>query len=695
MTASSAGAREWLLVLGAGASTGRPTSLPAFPALAAGVLQAIGWRATPTPGGTMWTHGRYPSFSAPDLAPEVLFGTLTRFGLAFAPQIATVLRDRPPNAVHHIAGEVLSQRGIVWTTNVDDAIESACPRSPRRCGPASHLAPDVLAPLSDSAPGMLVKFHGSVEAAHTLAFTDRELLEPLPDAVRAHLAGLAAGRVVVLYGYAGADADLFELLDDVFDRAREILWFEPFARRRSEIMRAFPSAAVRFVPSEVSDDMAAAVRATASAFVDLATDAGIVTDDALLAALLDVRDPPAVPTLRLSAPSAIANARLVERFGGPGNDVVALRQARIDDLRHMRVDALRGHLRWALGLSLYRRGIAAKVVDRLASHRWLLARLKPRRARDYVITRACALRLQQRDWRALEEFACWATRHRTDPSDLYYRAQARRYALRLDEALADATGAAAGLSTARDPERRAGAILELGCVAVSQGRFEDALRAAFELSERTGRYAIPRWRAWGAWLEAVAACHLLQIPRARAALAAARGRFAGEGLAGPVADVRCGELLSDRVALALGRRVTLDVDLSDAEQLGGRYVDDRCLVLADLLLADGDRGAAKTLLQRVAAHPSCPAGAAWADLGLAEIARLDGDPGAGDAFARTARHAAARGAHWLAAQAAIGLELCGDQRAAATRSTLPALVADRLSLSPRGVGDPRVLWMLT
>jgi hypothetical protein len=34
---------DWLLFLGAGASVGPPARLPAFPALAAGVLRGIGW----------------------------------------------------------------------------------------------------------------------------------------------------------------------------------------------------------------------------------------------------------------------------------------------------------------------------------------------------------------------------------------------------------------------------------------------------------------------------------------------------------------------------------------------------------------------------------------------------------------------------------------------------------------------------
>ena len=35
-------------------------------------------------------------------------------------------------------------------------------------------------------------------------------------------------------------------------------------------------------------------------------------------------------------------------------------------------------------------------------------------------------------------------------------------------------------------------------MAVYRGHFDEALRAGFELRYRTGRFAIPRWQAWGA-----------------------------------------------------------------------------------------------------------------------------------------------------------------------------------------------------
>jgi hypothetical protein len=356
-------------------------------------------------------------------------------------------------------------------------------------------------------------------------------------------------------------------------------------------------------------------------------------------------------------------------------------------------------LRWSLSLSLYGGGLAARAVDWLTAHRRVLAHLRPASVRGYVITRGHALRLQRRDWLAVDELATWAVHHRPgggQATDFYYRAHARRYALRVTEGAADADAAATGLSASADPERHAGAVLEQGCLAIYQGRFKRALRVAFELRYRTGRYAIPRWQAWGAWLEAVALCHAGRPASAREAVSAAQPRFEGEGLPGPIADLRTATLLAARVELALGgdRGIEASGDqLSDAEALGGRYVDDRCLVLADLALARGGVDDAGVLLRRVAGRPSCPVAGAWAALGLAEVRRLGGDTtGAADDFQRVGHLGAERGAWWLQAQAAIGLEICGTRRD--EWSGVPDDVR-QAAQERRALGASRVLWMMT
>jgi hypothetical protein len=676
------------MFLGAGASVPAPSGMPTFQMLSAAVLESIGWRLSSD--GELWARPPYPEFSWPAMAPEVLFGALSQFGVQFAEAIAQTLRGTAPNAVHDIAARVLARGGLVWTTNIDDGIEHACLAAPSRAGSASHIAPALLKPLGETAPGTLVKFHGTVEDARTLAFTDRELLAPLDPPVVRHLSQLAAGRLMVLYGYAGADADLFDLLDGAFSAAREIIWFEPDPERRSEIERSFPGTTPRFLPSALPTEAADRRTATARAFLDLANQAGLAPDRVLVTAFLH-GGAPRPPELPPSHPPGITHARIVERFGRPGDDLDALVCARREDRRNLRIDALPGHLRWTLNRSLYGGGGAARLVEWLTTHRRVLASMRPRSLREYLITRGCALRLLNRDWQSLGEFATWAARQRNNPSDLYYRAQAGRYAMRIRAARADAEGARAGLSAARDPERHAGAVLEEGCLAVYEGRFAEAVRAGFELRRRTGRYAIGRWQAWGAWLEAVALCHLARPEEAREALDMAGERFSAEGRPGPVADVDSGRLLAARVEIALGGDPPVHPDLDTAVRLRGRYADDRRLILADIELARGNRTAAAELLHAVSQAPSCPVADAWSQLGLAEVARLARDPEAADRFATVGELADTRGAYWLAAQAVVGLRLCGDPREQTFATHLPADLSTALAV--RTLGNPRVLWM--
>jgi hypothetical protein len=701
------GAEDWVLFLGAGASVAGPTRLPTFDVLAAAVLRGLGWDEPGDGRDGRWTHPSYPSFRPPSLAPEVLFGTLRIFDIEFADKVAAALTADEPNAVHCVAAEVLARGGTVWTTNIDSAVELACLRQEvtvKVAGRAADRAPRRLRPLAASGPGWLVKFHGTGEALETLAFTDRELIAPLAAADAGHLAGLGAGKTVVLYGYAGADPDLFGLLDEVFERADRVIWFEPSQRRREEIERAFPAADLEFRPAVVPSQAAAARAATGRAFLELAGEAGVAVESGLADALLDQSEgSPSLEPFALAEPAGVTQARLVERFGFAGDDRVALRTARHLDLRERRLDSLAAHLRWARNNSVYDEGALADAMEWLAGRPWLLAKLRPLGLRDYLITRACGVLLQKGHWRELEGFADWAVRTRSasgdaNPSDLYYRAHARSYTLRIGVASRDAEEARAGLSSSSDPERHAGAVLEVGRMAIYRGRFEEALRAGFELRHRTGRFAIPRWQAWGAWLEAVALCHLGEPGRAREPLAAARERFQGEGRDGPLQDVRTVELLADRVALAQDALQELpDLD-EDPRLLRGRYRDDRCLVTADLAIGLGNLELARERLEGVVQRPAVPIAPVWARLALAELDRLEGrEQGAAEAFVDLAEGAKRGEAWWLQAQAAIGASLCHDRRAAAiweeTRRQLP----DEMTTdSPKDLtcGEPRVLWTL-
>jgi hypothetical protein len=576
---------------------------------------------------------------------------------------------------------------------------------------AADRAANLLVPLIDAAPGTLVKLHGTAAIPGTMAFTDLELISPLGAPDTEHLARLADGRTVVFYGYAGADADLSDLVDEVLARARSVVWFEPYAAAHSDIARAFRHRdRIEFVPS-LAPGQTADVPATVAGFLELAVVAGAQIPADLIDQLRINEPLPLPPTLRLAEPSGISQARLVERFGGPASHDRALRVARRADLRARRWRTAPGHARWLVTRSLYRGGLAADAVRALAKRRELLAHLRPRRLRDYVITRQLALLLQASDPPALGEFAQWATSVRATPegrpypNDLYYRAQARRYELQPELARADANAAVEGLASVplRDPERLAGALLESGFAAIYQGRFDDALARAFDLRYRRGRYAIARWRGWGAWLEAIARCYLHDPDAAAEPLAEAEARFAADDRRGPLRDVQSAQLLALRVRRALGRPSDRDdeqlLDAAETDDPRGRYRDDRDLILADLDIAAGTNATAARRLSRVAADPSCPVADRLARLGLAELDRLAGrHADAAHAFAELAADAAARGATWLQSQALVGLGLCDRQPSPAAIANVQSSLAQAGGPpDPHAIafGEPRVLWLLT
>lgn len=696
------------MFLGAGASVASPTSLPTFDVVAAAVLRGIGWKPYELGGdaGRLWTHPFYPSFPSPGIAPEVLFGTLRLFDIEFVREVAEALTAEAPNAVHCIAAEVLRRGGTVWTTNIDNGVELACAErriETRRAGRAADRSAGLLQPLEAAREGWLVKFHGSCERRETLAFTDRELLGPLDEADTRYLAKLGRKRTVVLYGYAGADPDLYRLLDAVFKDAEEVLWLEPDEGRRAEIKRSFPAADLTFLPARLPDTTAEARSTTGSELLGLAEKVGIEVAPELAVPLVEQDEGDSVlDAFDLDEPPGVTQARIVERFGFPEEDRLALQTARWLDARHLRLHSLPAHLRWVRNDSIYNGGLLARLLRSLTHRHAVLGSVRPAKLRDYAISRGCGVLLSEGDWRTLDDLTNWAIRTRgATPGDLYYRAHARRYTLQIEDAARDAREARIGLSNLTDPERHAGALLEVGSMAIYQGRFEEALRAGFELRQRTGRFAIPRWRAWGAWLEAVAYCHLREPGEARRSLAVARRRFEGERRRGPLQDVRTVEILAGRVALASGgsdELPDLEEEEWDLKGLRGRYRDDRCLVLADLAIGLGRSDVAERLLGEVSERPSVPMAGAWADLARAELDRLHGRQElAGDAFARLAETVHEGGLTWLESQAVIGLHLCGDQRFAGAWNTLQrGLPAAACAESPESLvlGEPRVLWML-
>jgi hypothetical protein len=497
------------------------------------VLQALGWHDDWVNEGSakvrVWSRPGFPSVRDPGRAvsPEVLFGTLKTFGVPFAAEVARVLDTATPNAVHAIAAQVLAARGMVWTTNVDRAVEGACEVLPPRFGrqiPGRPTRASTFRPLQEAGLGGLVKFHGSAEEPASLAFTDRELLIPLPDADTAHLVSLVPGHTLVLYGYAGADADLADLLDAAFDAAVKVIWLEPFPESRSTTALFFPQVADSFAPQfPDGPSRLDALDATRAAWLDLTSRAGYKINDAeLLRAFQEEPSPPDVQIERLTT-AAIVNARIVGRFGSPNAEDEAYKAAWRED-KGRRLKLASEYASWRVSRSLYSGGLVAYAVRVGAVVRPLLRWGPLRRLSDALLLRQYALLLPAGRWQKLQRLAdrSLATRRRpngsTYPADHYYRAYALRYGLRPADAADEAEHAVSKLADALDPERLAGALLESGAAGVYQGDFRHALRRAFELQYRRGHYAIPRWQSWGAWLEAVTRCHLLDLAEAEEAI---------------------------------------------------------------------------------------------------------------------------------------------------------------------------------
>jgi hypothetical protein len=711
---------EWLLLLGAGASIASPTRLPAFEPMRDEILAALGWKRDEGSeeiyehrmplGGLSLPPLRSRRLSTRSAPPEVVFGTLHRFGIPFAEQLEQKLLTWEPsfNAVHVVAATALGLGWPVWTPNVDVAVERAskwlgAPRPPRlivgeRDRQGERLPVDV--GVVDAST--YVKFHGSVDAPGSLAFTDLELLAPYPDEETRRLAALARNRTIVVYGYAGADADLRDLFVAAMREASEVRWYEPRKAVRERIERTFDGL-FRFDPERLpgdGEDFDANVAATASTFLTLASDASLLeaTPPELRDDLMVAQRPASVGFT--FDPPGIVHARLVERFGRTEDEDVALRAARRADLLRLRPRAVRGHVKWTLSRSLYREGGIVRRVAGAAARHPMALRHVPAPVANYVYDKGPAVLLPNGEYEALHALASQAI---TVPSrdaslqrgsDLYYQGHSLRYMNEPERARSVLTDAKRLLADRRgrsDAERYAGVLLELGIIAIYQGRITDAFAAADELVNGPGRYAIGRWSGWGNWLWAMA--HLYSTaastvaPSIDDAVSAAHDRindaeadFDDSDLARGDGDIFIVRLLAHRLRLAARHDEPTPVP---PPNLTRRQSHDVALLQTDIALAKDDLAEANRHLTSVEGSPANQVAAAWARLGRTEYARRAGTTGSPHADIEQA--ASEVGAWWLAAQARLGTQSAAE----VTIDTAPWPVR------ARAVGSPRVLWLLT
>jgi len=731
-----------LLVLGAGASAPAPSALPTFDELATGILEVLGWSIQPACEGCEkpeeWVRRRerfgrvglsFPTIRPVwrEVPPEVVFGSLYRFGVPFKADLCAQFASRSPNLVHRAAANQLALEGPVWTTNVDRLIEDAYASltvtdtagDPKRyyrrrddnTGVVSH---------GELNAHCLVKFHGTIDVPESLAFADLELLTPLPESEVGLLESIAEGRHVVVHGYRGRDLDLRGAMRRALAAAEQVTWFEPNPDTRTAIGTAFTGSAIRFLPEDPTHDEQLWQR-TGEAFIEVVEASGLFPDDKgvfnrgdgdfqVLSDMLCNRDlhgwTRPMNTIRLSTtPPAIVHARLVERFGAGRDEAKALRHARWEDLCHLRIHALVPHARWAVSRSLYHEGVVATTLRIYLRHPWVLRLPGTGRLTNLAFDKGTALLLAEGDWSSLD----WLTelalrsRHAPDgqprPADLYYRSHALRYQLQPMLARQAAKSAETGLEGRRpmavDAERLAGAVLEQGILDLYQGRFHDARSRAADLQSERGRYAIQRWPAWGYWLDGFALAYLGDLDQSMESFGTAKAYFSTE-IPRAVADCVIGEMFCRRVAVAVDGTPPESGLPPEWEAMSPRQRDDVRLVLADHRLAAGDVETAAEYLGAVLRAPSNEVARWWAELGMAEIRRLRLQQGPG--FSRVRDHAQRVGARWLELQALAGMmrseELTEDDAIGEIQRDPPQVGPD-WHLGDNRSGRPPILWMVT
>ena len=709
-----------MMFLGAGASMASPTNLPGFDSLRDAILTGLGWDPTgdgtyihPEPiGGREFPHLHSSRLSARSAPAEVVFGSLHRFGVPFAPQVERLVLDPRPhfNAVHAAAAAALGNGWPVWTPNIDMAVEDAhralrC-SDPQRVVVGERDGNGVRLDFSADAvaDGVLLKLHGSADLTSSLAFIDLDLLAPYRQEEIERLAAAASGRRLVFYGYKGADTDLHSLLAACIQEAGEVLWYEPSGAAREAIVRTFGER-VRFDPEHLAgredSDQPANLAMTAERFVLQAERAKLLRTGDELGAKLAVFGRQRETCIRFEPqPPAIVQARLVERFGASGDEKAALAAARRADLLGRprllaRPRAVRAHMHWAISASLYSSGWLGRVVGLAAAHPSLSAAL-PSTPRTFIFDKGPALLLRTGRYRRLDALAGRALSlpERRSPlrrgSDLYYRAHSLRYLGRPEAARYNVDHAASLLASragASDAERYAGVLLERGIIAIAQVRMSDAFAAANDLVNGAGRYAIGRWSGWGHWLWGMTWLYSLALAGsvsveecmsdAENQFRLAEQDFNDSGLATGLGDVYIGRLLLYRLHRALSTESSAE---PAPRELSRRQRQDQLLLLADLALAADDASHASACLDEVdRSHPS-ELTASWARFARAEIAHRYGNPG--PSLNTIKADAEAVGAYFMAAQAALGV----SGEAETTTST-----GERV----RAVGNPRVLWLLT
>lgn len=380
----------------------------------------------------------------------------------------------------------------VGTVNVDELIEDAV-RAQRGSADGQPVLTVTCYPDEVPAPhANLLKPHGTVGRGQYI-FRSDQVIRPLPRAWADRLAADFTDKNVVVFGYAGWDADTRVALNDAFAAAAGVTWFA-IEGDRDGVLERFPSLKTRCEFRGGGD-----IPTLTPAFLDWADEQGF-TDHfpAPLRAMIGVGAESRQPA-PLTGDERLAAALMLERVG----EIALTRKALIDLFRWPPAPpaALLTALKRIRTIDFYNQATWTRPLFALAANQRYAA-LLPHKLRARI-DRAAVTTLSSRlgDHRAAETRArhvAWPD----DPAILVAQAKTARFTGRHFEAGTLATRAAETAERRGEIDILAHSIFETAFAATWAGHLNRATVAVDRLRSGVDGLAGTRWIAWGAWQKA-------------------------------------------------------------------------------------------------------------------------------------------------------------------------------------------------
>lgn len=517
-------------MIGAGASAAAPAQLPTFPALRAFLIASLGLTGE-------------AEKAARRLPPERFMQSVQDGRLPLQEWLTKSLTSGRPNAVHHVLARALLAGEQVWTVNVDELIEDAVRA---QMGSADGKPALAVTSYPDEVPdprANLLKPHGTVGRGKYI-FRSDQVIRPLPRTWADRLAADFTDKNVVVFGYAGWDADTRVALNDAFAAAAGVTWFA-IEGDRDGVLQRFPSLATKCEFRGGGD-----IPTLTPAFIGWADEQGYTSHvSAPLRAMSSVGAESRQPA-PLTGDERLAAALMLERVG----EIALTRKALIDLFRWPPAPpaALLTALKRIRTIDFYNQARWTRPLFALAANQRYAAVLPPKlRAR---IDRAAVTTLSSRlgDHRAAEiraRHVAWPD----DPAILVTQAKSARFTGRHLEAVTLATRAADTAERRGEIDILAHSIFETAFAATWAGRLDRATVAVDHLRAGIDGLAGTRWIAWGAWQKACLYLYANDPVHAVEELALAESLFRTDHLDSGIAAVLTVRLTAQRLGGATER----------------------------------------------------------------------------------------------------------------------------------------------